>query len=89
MKLNLYTAPSCELCEVAMDLIYLTLPSGSYDLCKVDVTANIQLKKQYGLRIPVLGQAMPVLEQLEANKELSWPFDASQLLKFIDQLERD
>lgn len=75
MNLILYTGPNCSLCDKAQNLIYAVLPSGSYQLEKVDVTTSLELKKNYGLRIPVLKDAA-------SEQELAWPFDEAQLIQF-------
>ena len=77
MNLTLYTGPQCALCEDALELLYTTLPLGSYQLTKVDVSASLELKKAYGLRIPVL-------RNMDRDLELNWPFDQDQLMKFCE-----
>lgn len=77
MNLVLYTGPQCELCETALSLIYASIPAGSYQLQKTDVTTSLELKKTYGLRIPVL-------KNTTTGTELDWPFDESQLLEFCE-----
>ena len=74
-KLELYTGPHCELCDTAKELIYASLPVGSYELSLVDVTTSLELKKAYGLRIPVLRHPA-------SGAELEWPFTSGQLLAF-------
>lgn len=76
IELELFTGPECGLCDLAADMIYATLDADSYRLKKIDVTASLQLKKAYGLRIPVLRVA-------QRDKELSWPFDSAQLSAFV------
>lgn len=75
VKLELYTGPHCELCDQAKNLIYKTLSPDTYELITIDATKSLATKKAYGLRIPVL-------RNLNTNEELSWPFDANQLLDF-------
>jgi len=75
MNLVLYTGPHCSLCDSAQDLIYDCLPTGHYNLEKIDVTKSLELKKKYGLRIPVLG-----IQGCEL--ELAWPFNEFQLVQF-------
>ena len=74
-KLELYTGPHCELCETAKELIYQTLPAGTYRLDLMDVTTRLDLKKAYGLRIPVL-------RHTATGDELAWPFSAEQVFTF-------
>jgi len=72
IKLTLYTGPKCHLCVIARDMVYQTLEYGSYELHEVDVTHNLQTKKAYGLRIPVLVHE-------DKNQELPWPFNEVDL----------
>ena len=74
-NLELYTGPRCELCEIAKALIDQTLPAGSYQLELIDATSSPDLKKVYGLRIPVL-------RDITNGDELAWPFSAEQVLDF-------
>ena len=75
-QLILYSANDCELCLVARDLIYASLPVDSYSLEIVDVRSSLDLKKQFGLKIPVLGLA-------ECDALLNWPFDQVGLIEFM------
>lgn len=78
IQLELYTGPECALCDQARDLIYASLPTGSYELIMLDVTGSLALKKAYGLRIPVLRHA-------RTGNELPWPFSQEQLLAFVEE----
>lgn len=75
--LKLFGGPHCGLCEQALDLVS-PLVTASYSLHQVDVTTNLELKKQYGLKIPVLRRE-------DTGAELHWPFDAEQLALFLNQ----
>jgi len=79
-RLELYTGPHCELCEIAREMIYTTLPAGSYELVMVDITVSLALKKAYGLRIPVLRNP-------DVDQELGWPFSPEQLMAFLRQAD--
>ncbi|MBT5331120.1 MAG: glutaredoxin family protein [Porticoccaceae bacterium] len=71
----LYTGPSCSLCKKAEDLIYAA-GVGASDLEKVDITTSLELKKLYGLKIPVL-------HRKDLEQELFWPFDQQQLAEYL------
>lgn len=80
MQLVLYTTDYCQLCEEAEDLIYRELSGYQYVLKKIDVSDTDELMAHYGLRIPVLSAVH------NESVELDWPFDAHQLLVFINQV---
>ena len=88
-QLILFTGPHCELCEQARNMIYSTLPHGGYDLRTVNVTSSLWLKKQFGLKIPVLwvlpdpsSVEEPIdFEFIKPGVELCWPFGDEELTK--------
>ena len=50
MSLTLYTRPGCHLCEQAEEILdYLSVA-----FTAVDISADVDLVRQYGVRIPVL-----------------------------------
>ena len=73
--LTLYTGPNCSLCDKAEAILYQAgLNSSQFE--KIDVTGNLELKKSYGLKIPVLAKS-------EDGQELFWPFELESLLEFL------
>ena len=75
MNLILYCTATCELCDKAEQLVHRTLEGTDYQLVHVDITRSFELKKQYGLRIPVLALAD------DKARVLYWPFDAQHILE--------
>lgn len=71
----LYTGPNCSLCAKA-ELLAYAAGVGASQLQKVDVTSSLELKKKYGIRIPVLKRA-------DLVQELFWPFDQDDLAKYL------
>jgi len=54
VPLVLYTRPGCHLCdEMKAEIAAADLP-GPYELVEVDIDADRELKRRYGLSIPVL-----------------------------------
>ena len=53
VPVTLYTRPVCPLCDELLD----ALDGLPLDVTKVDVDGDRELKKRYGLRIPVLVDA--------------------------------
>jgi glutaredoxin len=77
--LILYTTQGCHLCEIALQLIQRTLARENFRLEEVEISNSERLVDDYGIRIPVLADP-------ESRAELGWPFDAQQLLNYVDQL---
>ncbi len=62
-SLQLYSRPGCHLCEELAEAL-APIIRGRARLEIIDIDADLALKKQYGLRIPVLvgdGQELPAL----------------------------
>ena len=74
LKLILMTGPECSLCLEAEDCIHRALEGRDYRLEHRDITQSFDLKKRYGLRIPVL-----VLQSGTDFVELFWPFDVTNV----------
>ncbi len=77
MNLILYSSANCELCAKAEQLVHRTLEGTDYQLADVDITRSFELKKQYGLKIPVLAIAD------DEARVLYWPFDAQHILELV------
>ncbi|MEE4143599.1 MAG: glutaredoxin family protein [Halieaceae bacterium] len=72
----LYGTSACHLCELAEQLLLLhSRDEAAMVFEKVDISGSDVLFERYGVRIPVLRD--------DANdRELDWPFNASQLREF-------
>jgi glutaredoxin 2 len=73
--LILYSTTHCHLCELAHALVMQA--NGEIDLKVIDIADDDDLLAQYGVRIPVL-------QRLDTQAELNWPFNADDILKFLD-----
>ena len=78
--LTLYTGPGCSLCEVVKAELENLGAHRRFDLREVDVTTDRELKKRYGLSIPVL--------ELDGELLLSGKIDPSELRRAL-QTARD
>lgn len=76
MKLNLYSGKDCHLCELALAMISQNQPQVFNELAKIDIKSDPVLYHQYAVRIPVL-------ERLDTQQKLFWPFDEQQLQAFL------
>ncbi|MDE0892006.1 MAG: glutaredoxin family protein [Planctomycetota bacterium] len=54
IALTLYTGPSCSLCELVKAELHAQGAHRRFELREVDITTDRELKKRYGLSIPVL-----------------------------------
>jgi glutaredoxin-like protein DUF836 len=70
----LFGTSGCHLCEEAEQLLQHS--TAHVDYCKKDIVDNPDWMEQYGIRIPVL-------QHLNSQQELSWPFDSEALQQFI------
>jgi len=69
----LYTRPECHLCELAGQL----LDDSGVGWQAVDIEADLDLIRKYGNHIPVV-------QRLDIDRALYWPFDAVTLQDFIE-----
>ena len=72
----LYTGPNCSLCNKAEALLYAS-GIGASQLRKIDVTCSLNLKKKYGIKIPVV-------KRIDLEQELFWPFDQDDLTRYLE-----
>lgn len=72
MKVLLYSAPHCHLCEQAEEV----LQSAGVTAEHIDITQDDALLERYGMRIPVVQRA-------DDETELGWPFDPEMLADFL------
>lgn len=68
IALTLYSRPDCHLCEVMAGQLE-PLVRGRADLRVVDISSDLELKRRYGLRIPVLAAADEELCQFHLDRE--------------------
>ncbi len=74
-KLYLYSTIACHLCEEAEEMLVELQQTVEFTLVKRDIIDNAQWLEKYRVSIPVL----------ELNqKELLWPFNKSQIVKFLE-----
>jgi hypothetical protein len=72
IKARLYGNPFCHLCTEAEAIL---LRAG-ITVIKIDITENQDLFEKYSLRIPVL-------QRIDNDAELDWPFDAAAASRFL------
>lgn len=72
IQYNLYSSEGCHLCEEALALCESVMPLNTINI--VDIVDDEKLVELYGISIPVL-------EQLNSNEKLFWPFTQAELKK--------
>jgi len=70
---RLYGTPFCHLCAEAEAI----LRRAGFPAIKIDITENQDLFEKYSLR-------MPVLQRIDNDAELAWPFDADAVSRFLN-----
>lgn len=75
-SLTLYHTDHCHLCEEAAAIIAAVLNPDFFEVILIDIVDSDALVERYGTRIPVL-------QKNAGGEELSWPFDAAQLIVFL------
>jgi hypothetical protein len=74
MMLILYTTAGCHLCEDAEAILaYCQRYCADLSWLAIDIADDAALVQQYGLRIPVI-------KSVQSGTEISWPFDAGQVM---------
>ena len=76
LHLELYSTAGCHLCEQAEHLIVHLLSPEYFSLDVVEISESDELMAAYGVRIPVL-------KRMDTGAELGWPFQASDLIEFL------
>ncbi len=72
---QLYGTLGCHLCELAEEVLMPLVEHGLM-VELVDIGESEALVEAYGLRIPVL-------RRIDTGAELGWPFDAEQVVNFL------
>ncbi len=72
-KLILLTGQDCPLCEKAKEVLK-SLHLGEYTILEKDIYSSREWLDKYWDKIPVL---------LSESRDLFWPFEASEVQKFI------
>lgn len=76
-KIAFYTAEGCHLCEQALDIVEAVLYGDSrYVLELRPINENELWLRRYGIRIPVV-------QHVQSERELGWPFDQYDLQGFL------
>jgi len=72
-RLTLITRPGCHLCEEAVEAIRRIDAQTGAGWVEVDVTADVELEKEYGERVPVI--------LLDGKEHGYWRVEEKRLLR--------
>lgn len=76
ISLQLFSTSGCHLCELAQQLVNQLATQIPLVCEEIEITLSEDLVELYGVRIPVLRHTAD-------GRELGWPFDLSQLQRFV------
>lgn len=79
MKVYLYSTAGCHLCDLAKAILWPLLVKHQFRLAEIEIADDDELIARYGVRIPVLGSPL-------TERELNWPFNASDIDLFLTEL---
>ena len=74
-SLRLYSIPECHLCDDAVEVLNETAKDILIE--SVNIEGKPDLLMRYEIRIPVL-------QRLDNNAELDWPFDEDDVRQFLE-----
>lgn len=73
MILVLYQRDDCHLCDLAIDVL---ANARAPEFSSVFIDNDNALEARYGERVPVLREEL-------SGRELNWPFDAANVMDFV------
>ena len=75
-QLALYTTSHCHLCEQALALLTSIKQQHAIDWLTIEISDDDKLIEKYGIKIPVL-------QRVDNQAELNWPFSAHDIAMLI------
>lgn len=81
MALVLMSTEACHLCELAQQVLQQVHQQIPLQVYVQDISESEELVERYGIRIPVL------FDETTKN-ELGWPFDAQQLVDWLNKIQQ-
>ena len=73
-EFNLYSSEGCHLCEQALEICLSIVDARTINI--IDIVEDSALVEEYGVHIPVI-------ERLNDNKKLFWPFSAQEFKELL------
>jgi glutaredoxin len=75
-QLVLYTTSHCHLCEQALELLIKLKERYPIHWLSKEISEDDDLIEKYGIRIPVI-------QRVDNQSELNWPFSAEDIVMLI------
>ena len=75
-QLVLYTTSHCHLCEQALTLLINLKQQYAISWLTKEISEDDDLIEKYGIRIPVI-------QRIDNQSELNWPFSAEDIVMLI------
>ncbi|HEY9276734.1 MAG TPA: glutaredoxin family protein [Methylotenera sp.] len=75
-QLVLYTTSHCHLCEQALTLLINLKQQYAINWLTKEISEDDDLIEKYGIRIPVI-------QRVDNQSELNWPFSAEDIVMLI------
>jgi hypothetical protein len=75
-QLVLYTTSHCHLCEQALTLLINVKQQYAINWLTKEISEDDDLIEKYGIRIPVI-------QRVDNQSELNWPFSAEDIVMLI------
>lgn len=75
-QLVLYTTSHCHLCEQALTLLISVKQQYAINWLTKEISEDDDLIEKYGIRIPVI-------QRVDNQSELNWPFSAEDIVMLI------
>ncbi len=72
----LYTTVGCHLCDDALAVLQSVLNPEVFEIRLLDIADDDTLMEKYGVRIPVL-------QEPASGRELDWPFQVEDVVRFL------
>lgn len=82
MALVLLSTEACHLCEIAQQVLMQVHRQIPLEVYLQDIAESEDMVHRYGEKIPVL------LDEA-SGRELCWPFDAEQLITWLQNTDND
>jgi glutaredoxin len=75
MRVVLYSRAGCHLCDAARDVLLAERSRSPFDLIEVDVASDLDLERDYGIRIPVV--------EIDGVERFEYEVDPDVLLSIV------
>jgi glutaredoxin len=75
VRVVLYSRAGCHLCDAARDVLTAENSRSPFDLVEVDIAADDDLEREYGIRIPVV--------EIDGEERFEYEVDPAELVSIL------